>query len=579
MTLLSAASVGTTPATAVSSAGQRARAEALAVLLRCWLRETGTAVPGAGVVSVRLPAVGATLSVEVVRWSPTGSHGFGTVATADGHPVDVDTLARLLTAEAADRTGLPPAHAADSATRIVESARRAAGYARARASAPEPPAGLPPWLAAEQGLVAGHPWHPMTKSRDGLADDEDATYAPEARGSFPLHWFAARPELVATGSADGGDVAALVRELAGDLTVPPGLVPVPAHPWQAARLGARAGAAALLARGDLVDLGPAGPPWWATSSLRTVARPDAPVMLKLSLGLRITNSRRENQRDELVLGARTAELVDAGLGAALVAAHPGFGLVRDPAWIGVDGPGGPIGLDTVVRDQPFGATDPLWCAGALLDARPDRGRPPAADLVLALADRRGMPVERAAAQWFRRWVEAVGLPLLWLHGSYGVGLEAHLQNVLVGLDDDGLPDRGWYRDNQGWYAADSRLGRLTALLPGIGADAGLVFDDALVTERVVYYLGVNNLLGCAGALAGAGLADERDLLAVLGDVLRAHLAGPDPSPAAELLVSADRLPVKANLLTGVVGRDELDGPVAAQSVYVEMPNPLREVRR
>lgn len=141
-----------------------------------------------------------------------------------------------------------------------------------------------------------------------------------------------------------------------------------------------------------------------------------------------------------------------------------------------------------------------------------------------------------------------------------------------------MPDRGWYRDNQGWYAAASRAPELETLLPGIAEDTGLVFDDALVTDRVVYYLGVNNLIGAAAALAGAGLAEETDLLGVLADVLRDHLAGPSPSPAAALLLEADRLPVKANLLTGVDGRDELDGPVAAQSVYVQIPNPLREAR-
>ena len=565
----------------LTSPAERARAGALEVLVRCWLRETGTPVPGPGPVRIQLPATGTALVADVTRRSPSGCHAVAAVCTAGGSDLDVDAVAGLLTAEAAVRAGLPAAHGEAARARIAESAARAAGYASARAADPGPPDGLPPWLAAEQGLLGGHPWHPMTKSRDGLPDAEDAVYAPEARGHFPLHWFAARPEVLATGGATGsadGDVPALLRLLACDLPVPSGFLPVPAHPWQAARLAARSGAAALLERGDLVDLGPSGPPWWATSSLRTVARPGAPVMLKLSLGLRVTNSRRENLRGELVLGARTAALVDAGLGAALRRAHPRFGVVKDPAWVGVDGPDGPVGLDTVVREQPFGPADRVACAGALVDARPDRGRPPAADLVHELAARRRMPVREAAALWYRRWLEAVAEPLLWLHGHHGIGLEAHLQNVLVGLDGEGLPDRGWYRDNQGWYAAASRVPRLESLLPGIGTEAALVFDDDLVTDRVVYYLGVNNLLGCAAALAGAGLAEEHDLLAVLAGVLRRHLAGPDPSPAAAVLLEAERLTVKANLLTGVDGRDELDGPVAAQSVYVPMPNPLREVR-
>jgi siderophore synthetase component len=559
------------------AAPERARAGALTVLVRCWLRETAQPVPGPGPLHVELPATRRTVVVVVARRSPTGSHDIAAVQDRAGASLDVTELAALLTAEAAARADLPGARGADACARIVESARRAAIYAELRAGDPQPPAELPGWLAAEQGLLAGHPWHPMTKSRDGLPDAEDALYAPEARGRFPLHWFAARPDVVATGSSTGIAVPALLRALASDLDVPAGLVPVPAHPWQAARLAARPAAAALLRRGDLVDLGASGPPWWATSSLRTVARPDAPVMLKLSLGLRVTNSRRENVRSELELGVRTAALLDAGLGPALAAAHPGFALVRDPAWVGVDGPDGPVGLDTVVREQPFAAPDRVACAGALVDARPDRGRSLAADLVHDLAARSGTSVRQTALHWYRRWLDAVAAPLLWLHGTYGIGLEAHLQNVLVGLDADGLPARGWYRDNQGWYAAASGTGRLEALLPGFGDGVPLVFEDRLVADRVVYYLGVNHLLGVAAALAGAGLADEEDLLRVLAAALGDHLAGPDPSPAAALLLDADTLPVKANLLTGVDGRDELDRPVEAQSVYVEVPNPLREI--
>ena len=79
------------------------------------------------------------------------------------------------------------------------------------------------------------------------------------------------------------------------------------------------------------------------------------------------------------------------------------------------------------------------------------------------------------------------------------------------------------------------------------------------------------------ALATAGLTTEEELLRVLRDELRAHCLRPRPSTAAELLLEAPTLPVKANLLTGVDGRDELDGDVAVQSVYVDVPNPLLEV--
>lgn len=264
----------------------RAAHHALTVLLRCWLRETRIAVPGPGPLRVELPATGRALVVDVTRRSPTGAHDLAGARAEDGAPLDADAAAALLTAEVAARAGLPPSRGAAARTRVVESVRRATCYAAARAADPAPPERLPTWLAAEQDLLAGHPWHPMTKSHDGLPDDEDEVYAPEARGRFPLHWYAVAPRALATGSVGGLDVPGLLRDLAGHgLAVPPGFVPVPAHPWQAARLADRPAAAALLAAGDLVDLGPLGEPWWATSSLRTVARQGAPVMLKLSLGL------------------------------------------------------------------------------------------------------------------------------------------------------------------------------------------------------------------------------------------------------------------------------------------------------
>lgn len=558
----------------VASPAERAHGGARAVLLRCWLRETSCRVDGPGPLTVHLPATRRSLVVEVLRRSPTGQHDVGRV-TVDGLDATLEELTELLLGEAAAVAGLPAAHSARAAARVLDSARRTARYATVRAHSPDVPAGLPVWLAAEQDLVAGHPFHPMSKSREGLADGEDDVLAPELRGRFPLHWYGARPSALATGSA-GLDVPALLHSLAPDVRVPAGYVPVPAHPWQAARLHTRPAAAALLGTGDLVDLGPGGAPWWPTSSVRTVARPGSPVMLKLSLGLRVTNSRRDNLRTELALGTRTARLVDAGLGRALAAAHPGFSLVRDPAWVGVDGDG-PVGLDTVVRDVPFAPLDEIACAGALVDARPDRGHPVAGDLVARLAARRGLDRAAGAADWYRGFLDAVALPLLWLHGTHGIGLEAHLQNLLVGLDAEGRPDRAWYRDNQGWYVAASKEPAAQALLPHVGDGVPLVFDDALVTERVVYYLGVNALLGVAGGLAAAGLADEHDLLRVLADVLRTHLRGPQPSPAAEVLLHADSLRTKANLLTGVDGRDELDGPVETQSVYVDVPNPLREL--
>src|SRR5581483_5712437 len=107
--------------------------------------------------------------------------------------------------------------------------------------------------------------------------------------------------------------------------------------------------------GLLRDLGTHGSPWHPTSSVRTVHRSLVPVMLKLSLGLRITNSRRENLRKELHRGVEVHRLLRGGLGRQWRAAHPDFDIVRDPAWVAVDDQDGNsvVGLDVVIRHNPF----------------------------------------------------------------------------------------------------------------------------------------------------------------------------------------------------------------------------------
>ena len=60
--------------------------------------------------------------------------------------------------------------------------------------------------------------------------------------------------------------------------------------------------------------------------------------------------------------------------------------------------------------------------------------------------------------------------------------------------------------------------------------------------------------------------------------LRRFLAGPEAAATGSglpgLLLASPTLHCKANLLTRLNGMDELVGPVATQSVYVDIPNPV-----
>ncbi|MER7395579.1 IucA/IucC family protein [Streptomyces sp. NPDC000151] len=595
-------------------------------LLRCWVRESGTPRPPGAHLRLPLDATGTTLRIPVRYWSATGCHRFGPPVleeAPEGAPtVDAVTLAALLHREAAfggsdaaERPGAfieeategpaegategtaegaaegspggSPEGAAELIGRVADSVRCTAAILADRRTRP---AGshADRFLEGEQSLILGHPLHPTPKSREGLSEGDLRAYSPELRGSFPLHWLAVHRSVLAADSAWTARGRAvppgrLAADLTGDgLELPGDTVPLPLHPWQAREVRHRPDVAALLDAGLLHDLGPHGPHWHPTSSVRTVHCPGADAMLKLSLGLRITNSRRENLRKELQRGVEVHRLLRSGLAAQWRAAHPGFDIVRDPAWLAVTGTDGePVrGLDVVFRHNPFGPDDDAVCVAGLTSPRPWPGheglRSRLADLIGTLTARTGRPAGAVAAEWFLRYLHAVVRPVLWLDGTAGVALEAHQQNTLVLLDADGWPSGGRYRDNQGYYFRESRRAELDRRLPGIGVESDTFVPDDVTDERFAYYLGINNVLGLIGAFGAQGLADEGVLLAAFRRFLTGAAAEPAAhrSPLPERLLAARTLRCKANLLTRLHGLDELVGPVDTQSVYVTLPNPL-----
>lgn len=600
-----------------------AQAAGVENLLRCWTRETDQPAPVDGVLHIPLPASGTALLAPVRYWSPTGWHRFGPArlagAPAHASPADAVTIAALLARETSaggsptsrtpgpgpGRTDTPSSpdadgcHGAELVADVADSLRRVARFVTDRRECSADSLDL--FLSAEQALALGHPLHPAPKSREGLSDAEALRYSPESRGSFPLHWMAVAPSVLATDSSwtERGrpvDAPRLTARLAGTgPALPDGYALLPLHPWQAHEIRHRPEAAALLDSGLLHDLGAHGAPWHPTSSVRTVYRAHAPAMLKLSLGLRITNSRRENLRKELHRGVEVHRLLRGGLARQWRTAHPDFDIVRDPAWLAVDTEGGdPVpGLDVVIRHNPFSPSDDVSCVAGLVSPHPRSpaplqgapGRPARhgstprsrlAEVVTSLSRRTGRPRGAVAAEWFLRYLEHVVRPVLWLDGEAGIALEAHQQNTLLLLDEDGWPTGGRYRDNQGYYFRESRRADLGARLPGIGERSDTFVGDEVTDERLVYYLAVNNVLGLIGAFGSQGLADERLLLAAFRRFLQNVASGPARlrTSLPGRLLDSPVLRCKANLLTRLHGLDELVGPVDTQSVYVTIANPL-----
>lgn len=440
--------------------------------------------------------------------------------------------------------------------------------------------------AAEQSLLFGHQMHPTPKSRVGFSPDQADAYVPELDGSVSLTYFRAKPSLVWSDSARERSAPDCVRDLLRrDPTVGAEFVAehvesedvlLPVHPWQAARLRESPRVQRLLDTGTLRDLGSVGREFYPTTSVRTLYHPAAEFMIKCSLAVAITNSVRTNKRDELVRGVAAVDLFGGELGEELTERYPSFSLVGDPAFLTVDtNEGDESGFEVLLRENVFhGGETGVTPIVALCQDAPDGDGTRLGRHVSAIAEATGQPAGDVAAEWFRRYLDVVVEPVAWLYLQHGLAIEAHQQNVVLGLEA-GFPDRYYHRDNQGYYATESKADQLESYAPTFRDSFGTVYPDAVADERLRYQLFVNNVFGVVDALGTGGVVDEADLLAALRDRLRDFQRMEDEhSEFVSALVTKPRIARKGNLLTRFRDFDESADRLNRQAVYTPVTNPL-----
>ncbi|MFB6522905.1 IucA/IucC family protein [Streptomyces sp. NPDC056401] len=547
---------------------------AAAPLLNCLLREAAEPVPLAGAGGVgraggaggaggsagsagdgwcayRLSGSGRLLRVRAGRRPERPEVGTG----AGWHPLSHTELVKLVSDELRQYTGVSndelPVEIADSRETI-------AALLAARAATPPP---ADPYVRSEQSLVMGHPHHPAPKARGGGPANGWLPYAPEAYARFPLAFLAVREDQVAE---EGGPAAAAavdsLAEALGGPRPPAGYRLLPAHPWQLDLVAGRPAVREARADGRLLSLGTGRVPVWPTASIRTLYVPGGAgtgpgsgtgsglgsgqgsghgsgaagdLFVKFSLDVRITNDVRRLWRHDLLKLRRTDAAVEAGFAelrrsGSVAAWLPDRGY-RTAAFAFEE-------LAVLVRDGLAAHTEPG--VTPLLAAALAEGYP-------------GSPLAGTAdpAAWWRAYLRQVVPPVLHLFARHGVVLEAHLQNTLVGVDDQGMPAQALFRDAEG-----------VKLLPDLDRDAAW--------QRLVYCLVVNHLTEVAGALAESHPEAAGELWPAARAEFRRFGADHD-LPEVAALLAAPSLPAKTNLLLRWTRAD------GADSRYLPLPNPLR----
>ncbi|WP_051286982.1 IucA/IucC family protein [Paenibacillus taiwanensis] len=621
-------------------------------LLNCYIRETGegTWVDGdrsllkfyhdMGVLlssttfyRCYLPIHGAACYIPVRYRSLTGMHSFHFPAvyrfTQQSHYMEADyvTLTALLVKELTMTYGRKGSYD-ELMLRMIESCRCMQRFIEERTSDTELLYGERfSFIDAEQSLLFGHCAHPTPKSRQGITDRQLPLYSPELGGKFQLHYFAAPQEfIVDQSSLPTSSASELIRNcLVGhaaaessfaelpELDTAKCLLPV--HPLQADWLMQQQDVIERIHSGQLAYLGPLGPHYYATSSLRTVYHPDSAYMFKLSFPVKVTNSMRINKVKELPSGVEMNQLMNTEIGASLKTHFPQFCMISDPASItlkpkdvqqhkaghssrleeAIAGEGrsncsssgdeaqqlhvevcGETGFEVVIRENPFsglGAEQVTVLASLVQEPLPNQ-QSRLSRIMHRLAEEECRSVREVSLDWFVRYLNISLRPMIWLYVEHGIALEAHQQNSLVRIQN-GYPTQYYYRDNQGFYYVESRKRKLQQLVPELGEKSRNWYSDQLVEDRFQYYVIVNHIFGLINSFGRDHLAAEPELLRVLREELTAYVPAGDERPnIVKRLLEEDTIPCKANLMTRFYDIDELEGIDETPSVYIRIHNPL-----
>lgn len=514
---------------------------------------------------IALPLTGRVIRARTSRPSLVQSFELIEGPDLDGAAAGALAIYAALEAEAAARFDCSP-H--PELRGLVENSR--AVLARLLAGR-RPAVDAPGFLPSEQALTFGHPHHPSPKARVGFDAADLDRYSPELGAAFPLHLFAVSADRVIEESLDGPADALVAAALGEAPACPPGFVLLPAHPWQARSALESGILERLLRAGEVIDLGPSGPPWFATSSVRTLYRPGSPFFLKASLGVRITNCLRRNATHEMRCSVQVSRWMRP-LRPALSELAPSFTPLDEVAFRTLD-PGEGDPAERASLEELFGFL--------LRDAVPVRAAAPAAEprVAASLFGDRGegrarldaaLPAGRREA-WFQGYLSSLVSPCLWLFFQAGLMFEPHLQNVLAGgLSGEGpVPVLLRDYDNAKVVEGIAPPEMLSGLLPEVVGE--LLYPAEESWERFVYCLFTNNLAEVAGTLSGGDEATERRLWGMV----RAHLEdwqsrfGDGRSrPRITALLRREGLPAKANFLTRVFKQKDRDAPFTA------VPNPL-----
>lgn len=462
--------------------------------------------------------------------------------------------------------------------RIIESYQTMANYIEKSLEDKKPNGANDTFIEAEQSLLFGHWLHPTPKSRQGMANWQQTSFAPELQGSFQLHYFRVDRKIVKESSVLERSASELISQ---SLTKSqPDFVKsekdclIPMHPLQAQWLLQQQYVKKAIAEGLIKYEGALGAFYTATSSIRTVYSSNEEMMYKFSIPVKITNSLRVNRTHELKAGIVMARLMNK---IDFLQNHSSFQMIDDPAYMTVEFPNQTeSGFEVIFRSNifPKGHDEGICMIAALVQEPLPKEKSRLCQLIMKLSQSEFRSLESVSLDWFKAYWKCAIESLLRLYDEYGIALEAHQQNSVLNISS-GYPTTYYYRDNQGYYLSKTYKEELLSIEPSLHETEELFYEDALIHDRFAYYLFMNQLFPVISRFGADQLVDEKILLKWSIDqlhLLEKEFTGHGKAFVRNIL-KQENLAFKANLLTRFHDVDELEAELE-QAVYTKIPNPF-----
>ncbi|WP_253905553.1 IucA/IucC family siderophore biosynthesis protein [Bacillus sp. THAF10] len=574
--------------------------------MNCFIREVGDAkwlkqediieliphpyfITSNKLIQIPLSSQGITLLLEVTYKSLAGRHIFGRVFKLSKHngsfhedealPVMITCIQELHIQAREKGCQTLASHYDELILRLIDSYQTMCTYIeKGMETCTTNHAETKSFIELEQSLMFGHWLHPTPKSRQGMTQWQQQMYAPELEGKFPLHFFEVEKSLVKEYHSTDFRPTTMIENLLKDYGYDSSATSktyYPMHPLQAQWLIQQQHVKKAMDQGLIRYLGPIGPEFSATSSIRSVYNENEAWMFKFSIPVKVTNSLRVNKAHELYAGVVMADVFN---NLPFKEQHPNFHIINDPASLSLALPCSEEenGFEVIIRENPFpkGKNKGLISVAALIQDPLPGQHSILKQLINKQAKTEGKSNEEVAWKWFEQYWDKAILPMFCLYEQYGIALEAHQQNSLLDVSNI-YPQDYYFRDNQGYYLSNNYKKALVKITPALANRAELFYEEKLIHDRFAYYLFINHVFSIVHRFGADQILEEEHLLFWLQEKL--HVLSKNFSKGGkgfvDYLLHTPTIACKANLLTSFHDVDELLAEME-QAVYTSIPNPF-----